>query len=368
MINEIGYCVEAGGMDMGMTDTEEILHDRLNKIISKLKSSNQSNVVLIGDVMLDCYIHGFANNLNSRAPVPVLRETSREEDVGAAAHVARGLKSIGFDSKLYGVVGNDKAGFNIIDLLENENVNTQGIAIIEDRKTTVKTRLLASRESLIQGEQLLLRWDVEDDDSIPTEALSELYNSAIQNLPNSTCVVMSDYGQGMVYDEGAEKIGQAAREKNIPIIADPKLTGLHRTHGVDWIIFQSRGFELMKRRIGETTDADAAKSLIENYGWSHLVVLSGGNGVTIYSNDHETVHSQCTLNDLRQMIGLIDAAVVAIAFSVSEGLSVEETALLTNAACECILSAENTESFVISKDDLINRIGEIAWNLQVSKR
>ena len=37
----------------------------------------------------------------------------------------QGLKSIGFDSKLYGVVGNDKAGFNIIDLLENENVNTK---------------------------------------------------------------------------------------------------------------------------------------------------------------------------------------------------------------------------------------------------
>ena len=68
------------------------------------------------------------------------------------------MKSIGFDSKLYGVVGNDKAGFNIIELLENEDVNTEGIAIIEDRKTTVKTRLLASRESLIQGEQLLLRW------------------------------------------------------------------------------------------------------------------------------------------------------------------------------------------------------------------
>ena len=48
---------------MGMTDTEEILHDRLNKIISKLKSSKQSNVVLIGDIMPDCYIHGFANNL-----------------------------------------------------------------------------------------------------------------------------------------------------------------------------------------------------------------------------------------------------------------------------------------------------------------
>ena len=55
-------------------------------------------------------------------------------------------------------------------------------------------------------------------------------------------------------------------------------------------------------------------------------------------------------------------------FQYQKDSSVEETVLLTNAACECILSAENTESFVISKDDLINRIGEIAWNLQVSKR
>ena len=63
----------------------------------------------------------------------------------------------------------------------------------------------------------------------------------------------------MVYDDGAEKIGQAAREKNIPIIADPKLTGLHRTYGVDWIIFQSRGFELDEEKDCETTDTDAAK-------------------------------------------------------------------------------------------------------------
>ena len=68
------------------------------------------------------------------------------------------------------------------------------------------------------------------------------------------------------------------------------------------------------------------------------------------------------------MIGLIDAAVVAIAVSISNGFTVSDTALLTNAACECILGADKTESFVLSREDLIDRIGEMSWNLQVSKR
>ena len=65
------------------------------------------------------------------------------------------------------------------------------------------------------------------------------------------------------------------------------------------------------------------------------------------------------------MIGLIDAVVVAIAVSISNEFSVSDTALLTNAACECILGAYQT--LFIGKEMLIHRVGEIAWNLQVSK-
>ena len=353
---------------MGMTDEEVVLHDNLNSLKSNLKKVETGKIVLIGDIMLDCYIHGFANNLNSRAPVPVIRETRREEDVGAAAHVARGLESMGFESQIFGVIGDDRAGMSIMEFLEEEGVSTDGIGIVEGRKTTVKTRLLATRESLVQGEQLLLRWDVEDDQNIPDEAISAIYEQAIQQLKDSFTVILSDYGQGVVNDEGVDSIIKSAKSKNIPIIADPKLTGLHRTHGVDWIVFQSRGFELMRRRIGEASDDSAAKNLIETYDWKHLVVLSGENGVTIYSAEEETVHAPCTLGELRQMIGLIDAAVVAIAISISNDLDVNNTAILTNAACECILGAEQTDSFVLSREDLINRIGEIAWNLQVSKR
>jgi len=49
-------------------------------------------------------------------------------------------------------------------------------------------------------------------------------------------------------------------------------------------------------------------------------------------------------------------------------LTVDETAQLANAASECILTADRTDRFVLRLDDMIDRIGEIAWSLQVSKR
>ena len=353
---------------MGMSDDDVKIHDALKKLENGLRNIKPSKVLLVGDIMMDCYIHGFANNLNSRAPVPVLKETSRDVDVGAAAHVARVLDSLGLKSHLYGILGDDDSGLAIIDMLEQEGVETSGIAVLEERTTTVKTRLLGEREGLIKGEQLLLRWDIEDDEPISNDALESLIERTIESIPNSSCLILSDYGLGVLNDEGAERLISEAKKHNVPIIADPKLTGLHRTQGVDWVLFQSKGLELMRRRIGAATGADAAASLLKSNDWKHLLILEGQDGVTIHSKDAETVHVQCMLEEIRQMIGLIDAAAVAVATAISLNLSVEETAQLANAASECILVADRTDRFVLRLDDMIDRIGEIAWSLQVSKR
>ncbi len=353
---------------MGMNDDDARVHDALRKLENELKSIKPSKILLVGDIMMDCYIHGFANNLNSRAPVPVLKEISRDEDVGAAAHVARGLDSLGLSSQLHGVIGDDGPGMAILDMLDAEGVDTSGIAVLEDRITTVKTRLLGAREGLVRGEQLLLRWDIEDENPIPKQASEMLIEQTINALPGSSCLILSDYGLGVLNDEGAARLIAAAKEHNVPIIADPKLTGLHRTKGVDWVMFQSKGLELMRRRLGSPTGTDAAINLLETNDWKHLVILEGQDGVTIHSKDADTVHVPCMLEDIRQMIGLIDAAAVAVATAISLGLTVDETAQLANAASECILTADRTDRFVLRLDDMIDRIGEIAWSLQVSKR
>lgn len=353
---------------MGMTDDDQKLYDRFSSMKNALRTPSQGKIVLIGDIVLDRYIHGLVQNLNSRAPVPVLRETSREEDAGAAAHVARGLASMGFDTRLFGFVGDDETGEIILKSLEDAQLSTEDTIVIEEYTTTVKTRLLGSRKSLIGDEQLMLRWDIENENSVPDNALVELYSKIEQSLEGASSLIISDYGLGVVTDDETKKIIQQANKLNVPIIADPKLTGLHRTQNVGWVLFQQQGMELMRRRLGEDSDEGTAKNLIDEYNWGHLVVVSGIDGVTIYSKGQEPVHAPCTLTEVRQLIGLLDAAAVAIAIALHQNFDVEDTALLINATCESILSAEEMRNFIITKDELFHRIGEHAWNLQVSKR
>ena len=75
----------------------------------------------------------------------------------------------------------------------------------------------------------------------------------------------------------------------------------------------------MRKRLGVPSGKDAARKLIDTYGWTNLVVLAGENGVTVYDSEN-TFHAPCKLEDLRQMIGLIDAAAVALAVSISSEL------------------------------------------------
>ena len=353
---------------MGMTDAEMDAHDRLTSIIGTLADLPSTNVVLVGDIMMDRYIHGFADNLNTRAPVPVLKETRREEAVGAAAHVARGLVSLGFKPCLFGVVGDDGAGVSVLEYLNEEGVNTDTISIVEGRTTTVKTRLLATRQNLVRDEQLMLRWDIEADEPMPAEALDAMYDLACEQVDGAAAVILSDYGQGVVTDEGAARLIERANAAGVPVIADPKLTGFHRTQGVAWVVMQSQGLELMRRRLGADSPAQAAHGLLSEHGWGHLLVLEGASGVTIYGHEGGDAHVDCTLSELKQMIGLIDAAAVALTAAVATGMDVHATALLANAASECILGADRTERFVLTRDDLIERMRETAWNLQISKR
>jgi len=351
---------------MAMNEDELELHERLSKLKTIFTTPSGGNVVLVGDVMLDRYIHGYANDLNSRAPVPVLKETSRYDDVGAAAHVARGLKSLGLATSLFSIVGDDDAGEIIIDSLEEESVNCTGIVVVENKVTTVKNRLIASRPSLITSEQLLLRWDIEDDGNIPDSALQALMDSALEDMEDADVLVISDYGHGVLTDWGTEKLIKAAKKANIPTICDPKLTGLHRIKGVDWVLFQTRGLDLLRRRMGAADASECAAKLLEENQWSNLLVLGGEDGVTVYNADEKEIHVRCTLDQPLQVIGLLDAAAVAVTSALCLKLSSSDVAYLANAACEVIMSTEGR--FTLTRSDLSDRLDEVSWNMQISKR
>ena len=107
----------------------------LSTLSSLIKTIDGKKVTLIGDTMLDRFHHGFANNLNSTAPVPVLKVTRTEESAGASAHIAIGLCSFGMNVSFHTCVGDDSEGESIIKSLDAAGVNTADIKIANKRST-----------------------------------------------------------------------------------------------------------------------------------------------------------------------------------------------------------------------------------------
>ncbi|RAH15040.1 MAG: hypothetical protein CMB56_003785 [Methanobacteriota archaeon] len=318
--------------------------------------------------MLDRYIYGFANNLNTTAPVPVLKETDRKSGAGAAAHVARSLFDLGLKPKLFAAIGDDAEGIELEESLEKIGIDTSNIVMIEGRETTVKTRLIGSRESLVQNQQILLRWDKEDSQPLEPELQKHIVDSVLKAIPDTNIVVISDYGKGVINPEAAQKIITCAQYNRIPVIFDPKLTGLPYSYGSDAVLFQSRGMELMRRRLNYDTTNETAQHLIEQNNWGGLFVIEGKDGVKLHRLGEDVINVPCSLSQTLQQIGLLDAAAAALCVSFSNGLEMSDGAILVNAACECILQGEDLDGYVLTKKGLSTRLDEIAWQMQISQR
>ena len=127
-------------MTMGLTDEGTTEAETLRRLGSLIDDVEGTRVTLIGDVMLDRYHHGYANNLNSTAPVPALRIIKSEESPGAAAHIARGLNSLGMDVDFFSCVGDDDEGSKILEKLSGDGISIQGISVVPNRKTLTKIR------------------------------------------------------------------------------------------------------------------------------------------------------------------------------------------------------------------------------------
>ena len=341
--------------------------ESLQTLITLLGEVEGTRVTLIGDVMLDRYHHGYANNLNSTAPVPALRVIYSEESPGAAAHIARGLSSLGLSVDLHSSVGDDSEGKCIIKTLSEDGIDTSGIIEVEGRNTLTKIRFYGSRENLLDQEQILLQADRGPLDGLDPYISESLTKASLESLSESQALVISDYNKGVITEEGSKLLISAAKSLGIPSIVDPKLTGLSRSKGADIVIFGIRGLELQNKRLMTPSLDEAASQLIDTYDWGALLVLGGVNGVTLHSDDGSRVFFPCRADAPKQQIGLNDAAATALAAALGNGLDVIDAASLSAAACECILSAEASQEFVDSST-LQLWLEDLSWKLRISDR
>lgn len=162
-------------------------------------------ILVVGDFMIDEYVHVAIDRISPEAPVPVMRELRREWMPGGAGNVAANIASMGDDVKLMTVVGPD---FRM-------NIKPWMGWIVDDKRcTTIKTRFVAER-----GQQVA-RLDKESSQDIDHLVVARLNDNI--KLDGVSVVVISDYGKGVVTPSFARLMIDNARARDIPVIVNAK--------------------------------------------------------------------------------------------------------------------------------------------------
>ena len=103
--------------------------------------------------MLDSYIWGAVERISPEAPVPVVTVKKKDYRLGGAGNVALNVQSLGAKPVLCSLIGNDDEGKKLLQCLDDKGISKEGIAISQDRPTTVKTRVIASHQHVVRVDE-----------------------------------------------------------------------------------------------------------------------------------------------------------------------------------------------------------------------
>jgi D-beta-D-heptose 7-phosphate kinase/D-beta-D-heptose 1-phosphate adenosyltransferase len=166
------------------------------------------NVIVIGDYIVDEYIHCDIERISPEAPILIADVDHHTFSAGGAGNVANNIESLGCHALLMTVIGDDEPITpSIRDMIK---------AIDASRPTTRKTRIVA------QGGQQLLRIDHEVRRPISAQIEHELLQAFEAEISNAPIVVISDYMKGVVTPTLAQKVIKIAHDHEVPVIVDSK--------------------------------------------------------------------------------------------------------------------------------------------------
>lgn len=287
--------------------------------ISKEKLS-KARVLVVGDVMLDRYWYGAVDRISPEAPVPVVRITREEERNGGAANVAYNIVTLGAQSSLLTVVGEDEASHKLEALVAGTGIQTY-FGRDPDLKTTVKLRVIGRQ-------QQLLRVDFEN--TPKTEILASQSAAFATLMPEHDAVLFSDYGKGGLAH--VSDMIEKARAVGKPILIDPKGSDFSRYKNAN-VITPNR-LELQQvigPWLNESDLQNKCQNLREQLGLTAVLLTRSEEGMTLFDSQGQ-LHVNAQAREVFDVTGAGDTVIATMAALVAAGMSMRKALPLANRA------------------------------------
>jgi D-glycero-beta-D-manno-heptose-7-phosphate kinase len=281
---------------------------------------SKTNLLVVGDVMLDRYWFGDSDRISPEAPVPVVQVSKVDERLGGAANVARNVAALGANTTILGVIGEDEAGARIGELLKQSGVNSQ-LEVDPKVPTTVKLRVIARQQQLI-------RLDFEETPS--QTALEQKLARFEKALGTADVLVLSDYGKGALSQVAA--MIEYARAKNKVILVDPKGEDYEKYRGATVITpNRSELRQVVGRWADEADLTQRAQDLRRSLGIQALLLTRSEEGMSLFT-DQGVSHVRAQAREVFDVSGAGDTVIATLAVALAAQWPLDRAMALANRA------------------------------------
>jgi len=280
----------------------------------------RSNVLVVGDPMLDRYWFGDVDRISPEAPVPIVRVTREEFRLGGAANVALNIATLGAQVTLMGFVGDDEPAARLSGLLQSNGV-TSALKTDQYIDTTVKLRVSGRAQQLIRI----------DFEKRPHEtALSSLMADYRTVVEGFNAVIFSDYAKGgLALIEQMIAIGRSA---SLPILVDPKGDDFSAYRGAT-VLTPNRSE--LARVVGQWRDeadlCERAQKLRADLDLGALLVTRSEEGMSLFDEEgHLRIPTEA--REVFDVTGAGDTVIGTLGTLLAIGMPLREAVPIANKA------------------------------------
>jgi D-beta-D-heptose 7-phosphate kinase/D-beta-D-heptose 1-phosphate adenosyltransferase len=302
-------------------------------LIRRLENLGHPRVVVVGDLILDRYIWGFAERISQEAPVPLLRADQREHRLGGAASVATMLSALDADVRLIGGVGRDAEAGLVRRMLAEQGIDDGLVLPLDDRPTTLKERYIGRAQD--RHPQQMIRVDYETREPIPAVIETQLHGELHQALEWADLVLISDYGKGVCTPTLLRAVIDAARSAGIKVVADPiRSSDYARYHGVHCMTPNRLEAQLATgMTITEPADAlHVGQHLVKQLAMEAVLVTLDRDGMALARADGRTELLPTRPRQVYDITGAGDMVLAVVGLCLASGADYDEAAALGNVA------------------------------------
>ncbi len=263
-----------------------------------IRDLSKARIVVVGDAMLDVWVHGRVERISPEAPVPVFVEERSEEKWGGAANVITNLRALGCE--------------------------TRG-AFKDYGFWPIKTRFV------INNQQMGLRHDLEN--FVPQADEDNLFATATSI--ECDVLILSDYAKGVCTPSLCQRLIQWAKAKGIKVVVDPR--------GTDWSKYC--GAFILTPNLAEWALGGRGKRRVSE----HLLTTSGADGMLLTILDHTGINIPATNTGPVDVTGAGDSVVAILAAAIAVGYDLETAARLANAGAGIVVGRFGTATCTIEE-------------------